>query len=202
MKTIKFISTIVLSVNMFFGANAQVSLTTAWNNKSGVYLNHSDYLNKRLKFEVDYTKEKHKIRVHDFFSKSNIDVIHDGIKYTLQKKDIYGIRDAEEKDYRFYNNKEYMIADTGTIYIYKTQSIENSGGKQAQAKYITNYFFSTTGSGVIVSLSLKNIKMAYPENHKLHELIDANFKSNNELSSFDEFHKTFKVLHFLKGNLK
>jgi hypothetical protein len=58
-------------------------------NKSGVYLNVADYETKKLTYEIDCSEEKHKIKLNEFFNKPYITVVHNGYKYTHQKKDIY-----------------------------------------------------------------------------------------------------------------
>jgi hypothetical protein len=85
---------------------------------SGIYLNLADYQKQKLTHEIDCSKEKHKIRLNEFFNKSYITVIHEGEKYTHQKKDIYGFKDYSSGVYRFYKNTEYRIEESGNINVY------------------------------------------------------------------------------------
>lgn len=56
------------------------------------------------------------------------------------------------------------------------------------------YYFSTKGDGKLMSLTINNIKQAFPNNHKFHDMIDAQFQITN-IWEYDTFHKTFKVNH-------
>jgi len=199
MKTYNIISLLVFVFVITSTANAQDKLT----NQSGVYKSFADFQAKKLDLAVDVTKEKHKIKVHDFINKTEIDVIHDNKKYTFKKKDIYGIRDVKGDDYRFYNDIEYQIVQVDTIYIYtKSKDINSSNGKNRQTKHVTEYFLSKTGDSDILILNAENIKKAFPDNHKMHDALDMMFKGDNDLTEYDRFHKSYKVVRFLKKNLK
>jgi hypothetical protein len=172
-------------------------------NKSGVYLSFADFKLHKLHLEVDYTKEKHKIKVHDFINKSDIDVVHQNKKYKFVKKEIYGIRDCKGIDYRFYNDQEYQVIATDTIYIYSKEVAETTSSyRNYQTHYITKYYFSKTGDSEILPLTNINIKKTFPDNHKMHDALDMMFASENELTAYDDFHKTYKIIRFLKENLK
>ncbi len=202
MKTLHFTSIVVFVLGITMNTNAQDN-NNGLKNQSGVYKTFADFQTKKLDLAVDVTKEKHKIRVHDFINKTEIDVIHDNKKYTFKKKDIYGIRDVKGNDYRFYNDLEYQIVQVDTIYIYtKSKDINSSNGKNRQIKHLTEYFLSKTGDSDILILNAENLKKAFPENHKMHDALDMMFKEDNDLTEYDKFHKSFKVVRFLKENLK
>ena len=203
MKTLHFTTILALVLAVAFSAKAQKSANNLLANHSGVYRTFADFQAKKLDLSVDFTKEKHKIKVHDFINKSEIDVIHMDKKYTFKKKDIYGIRDGKGVDYRFYNDLDYLIAQADTIYIYtKAENITTSNGKNHQSKQVTKYFFSRTGDSNILLLTSENLKKVFPENHKMHDALDMMFKSESDLAEYDSFHKTFKVVRFLKEHLK
>lgn len=202
MKTIHFTYILAMVVGLSSAINAQDN-SSSLKNQSGVYKTFADFQTKKLDLAVDVTKEKHKIKVHDFINKSEIDVIHNDKKYTFKKKDIYGIRDVKGNDYRFYNDLEYQIVQVDTIYIYtKSKDISSSNGKNRQTKYVTEYFLSKTGDSDILILNAENLKKAFPENHKMHDALDMMFKREKDLAEFDKFHKSYKVVRFLKENLK
>lgn len=201
MKKLISILLITLTVGTTNLVNAQYNRALL-KNKSGVYMNFANYEAQKLNLDVDFTKEKHKIRIHDFFNKSVIDVIHQGKKYTFAKKDIYGIRDGNGKDYRFFENKEFEILAADTIYLYMTQEIQLSGSiKNQKSKTIITYYFSKTGNSEIIPLTSENLKKVFPENHKMHYALDMMFKNENELTSYDSFHKNYKIIKFLKDFL-
>ncbi len=194
---ILFFTMIIVMTNSVTAQNITDGLKT----KSGVYMSFADYTASKLNLEVDYTTEKHKIKVIDFFNKSEINVIHKDKKYTYKKSEIYGIRDGKGNDYRFYNDLEYLISQTDTIYIYKKESTEHvGGGKNHHTTQVTKYFFSKTGNSEILALTKENLKKTFPENHKMHDALEMMFKSDSELTEYDNFHKSYKVVRFLKSS--
>ncbi len=183
-------------------ATAQ-NITDGLKTKSGVYMSFADFKAQKLNLEVDYTKVKHKIKSNDFLNKSKIDVIHMDKKYTFKKKEVYGIRDGNGADYRFFNDLEYRILQTDMIYIYsKIETVQSGNAKTHQTKQVTKYFFSKTGDSDVLALTIENLKQAFPENHKMHDNIDMMFKSDNDIAEYDKFHKSFKVIRFIKGEME
>ena len=89
--------------------------------------------------------------------------------------------------------------ETGKAVIYqqginKPAIAEDPEGPGAVAKY----FFSKGLDEDIIPLTLRNLKEAFPENHKFHDSLDANFSGNKPVSSYDDFHKTYKVNRILE----
>jgi hypothetical protein len=60
-----------------------------------------------------------------------------------------------------------------------------------------DYSFSVGPDGEIIRLTLENLKQVFPDNHRFHDLLDANFGSGQKLEEYDEFHKMFKVNRLL-----
>jgi hypothetical protein len=166
---------------------------------AGVYLTHGDFTAGKLKYEIDCSAEKQKIKLHDFFSKPYIDVYYKGEKSTLQKKDIYGYRDCHNNIYRFFANEEYKLEESGGINIYSVQVSAQSGKSY---KWTNEYYFSSSPTGEIKPLTIENLKYAFPDNHKFHDALDETFKGGVEVSEFDSFHKMYKVNHIYQMTLK
>ena len=61
------------------------------------------------------------------------------------------------------------------------------------------YYFSILPLDVIKQLTINNLKEAFPDNHKFHDLLDQNFNGNYEVSEYDSFHKMYKVNHLLES---
>ncbi len=128
-------------------------------NKAGIYLTTSDYLNHKLSYETDCAKVKHGIRLHKLpFGRPYISLIYNGQKYRFRKDDLYGYCDCNDKSYRFYANEEYYISDTGQAYIY-TQEEYISQYKQ-RSKTIYRHYFSKGPEGEIFPLSKSKLKEA------------------------------------------
>jgi hypothetical protein len=49
----------------------------------------------------------------------------------------------------------------------------------------------------ILSLTLENLKQSFPDNHRFHDMLDANFGAGQPLEQYDEFHKMFKINRLL-----
>src|SRR4051812_35017958 len=87
-------------------------------------------------------------------------------------------------------SRGYKILNSeGTIRIYKYQHPAHSP-KEAE-KYKPTYFFTTISSDVLQPLTKDNLKTAFPENHPFHDALDATFDSNEDLTSYDSYHKMY-----------
>ncbi len=165
----------------------------AQNDKSGVYLTFDDYLNNKLSYEINCATEKHTIRLNEFLNESYITVVHNGVSTKLNKVNIYGVVSCTEPLARFQNNEHFHFAEKGGVWIfYKEVSVSEGKGSKMERRY----YFSKKGDGKLMELTAENLKAAFPENHKLHDMIDAN--SANNINQYDTFHKMFRVNHFLK----
>jgi hypothetical protein len=164
------------------------------NEKSGVYLTFNDYLSNKLSYEINCKTEKHTIRLNDFLNQSFIKVIHNDKKIKLQKDRIYGFISCNESLVRFQNKEHYYLVEKGPVWIfYKEVPVTQVKGLKLEKQY----YFSAKGDEKIIALTINNIKQAFPDNHKFHDMIDAQFQ-NTGISEYDTFHKVFKVNHILQ----
>lgn len=194
MKTIKkLVSRITaMTVIVFLGIS---SLSAQ---KSGVYKTYADYKIGKMEYGIDCAKEKHKIKLNDFWGKDYITVVHEGKSYDLKKAEIWGFELCDGKIVRFQGKEDYQVGDKGVFWIFSKQHAMTENGKTGGAKVITTYYFSKGGGSEIKALTLMNVKGAYPDNHMLHDAIDDKFKSDASLGEYDEFHKHYKINHFLE----
>jgi hypothetical protein len=171
----------------------------AQNKQSGVYLTYSDYNNNKLTYSINCKTEKHIIRLNEFLNQSFITVKHKEQKIKLQKDSIYGILNCDEPLVRFQNKEHFYLAEKEAIWIfYKEENVPEGKGFKVQK----HYYFSKTGDGVLSELTISNIKYAFPNNHKLHDELDAQFGNGSAISDYDSFHKMFKINHLIKVNEK
>lgn len=175
---------IMLMLPTFSFVNAQ---------NSGVYISADDFKNGTLTYGIDCAKEKHKIKLNEFLNKPYITVIHDGKSHKLQKNEIFGYRDCGDKFYRFVGNNHYNIINPSEEILLYKHDIPASKKQKA----VTHYFFSTTPGDGVKDLTLLNLKASFPDNHKFHDLLDAEFKTDDELASYDSFHKIYKINRLL-----
>lgn len=184
MKTILILLLVALSV----GVKAQTS---------GVYLSAADFDLGKLTYAIDCATEKHEIKLNEFFGKDYITVVHNKQAYNLKKNEIFGYRDCNDAIYRLAIDRHYKVLNPKeTILLY---AIEVAASKnQMSAK---NYYFSSSASGEVKELTLTNLKNAFADNHKFHDALDAEFKSDSELTLYDSFHKVYRLNRLYSNTL-
>jgi hypothetical protein len=161
---------------------------TAQHDSSGVYMSAQDYINANLKYAINCKTQRHKINQYALLGKGYIKVTHEGVKYKFNKNEVFGYRDCNNSVYRFVENEHYEILNPGeSILLYKHSYM---AGKNTT---VTENYFSV-GTGPIMVLSLTNLKKAFPDNHKFHDMLDTEFSSGAVgLTSYDSYHKIYKV---------
>jgi hypothetical protein len=196
---IKFNRLLILGIVAFSSFDIFAQIEKKESTLAGVYLTLTDFQIGKLSYDIDCSTEKQKIKLHDFFSRPYIDVYYKGEKYSLQKKDIYGFRDCHNNTYRFFKNDEYKLEEGGSINIYSLQESAPSGKSY---KSISIYYFSSSLTSEIKSLTVENLKSAFPANYKFHDSLDEIFKGGVEVSEYDSFHKMYRVNHIYQLSLK
>jgi hypothetical protein len=187
--TLKILAACITMISFCGGARSQ----------SGIYLNAADFKNNQVTYGDEGSTKRNKIHIHDFFwNMPGIKVIHDGKKHNLKKNELYGYRSDKSEIYRFYNNTEYRIAETGDICIYvQEKNIAQSKG----FRVVNAYYFSATADGEIVPLTLDNLKNEYKGNEKFVSLLEQSFINDN-VNAYDKEHKTFKVNYIYQKAVK
>lgn len=161
-----------------------------------MYNNAADFKSGKLTYEINCSTEKHKIKLNEFLSKDYITVIHDKQPHNLVKKEIFGYKDCNGLTYRFIDNIQFEILNpTEEILIFKHVK---AASKNQQAEI--HYYFGLVGSDQVAKLTLDNLKLAFADSHKLHDALDAEFKSDYELTLYDSFHKMYKINRLLTAS--
>jgi len=174
-----------------------VSTSTLLAQKSGVFKSYADFQTGTMEYEINCTTEKHKIRLNDFLGKDFLTVVHDGRPYDIKKAETWGYQLCDEKLVRFQGTDHFPLEDKGILWIYTKQTVQtvSRGG----SKTVKTYYFSKGGNGTIALLTLLNLKSAFQDDHKLHDVIDSQFKSDASLKEFDQYYKKFRINHFLES---
>ena len=173
----------------------------AQKDSSGIYITSEDFQNRKLSYAVNYRTEKHKIKDNILFNTDKIVVKHKGETYTLLKSSTYGYRNTKGVEFRFIDNKEYKVLNPGqSPLIYFYQHPAHTSKELNRGLYQPEYYFSKDANSAVQDLTLTNVKATFPENHKLHDALDAQFKSDKELYTYDRFHKTYKLNWVIKNN--
>jgi hypothetical protein len=94
---------------------------------------------------------------------------------------------ADVRNYRMVGNDQYQIVEAKALYIYTLDVIVRKGATEK------TYFFSLGPAGDIRPLTMLDLKKAFPDNHRFHDLLDMSFKHDSDLTRYDDFHKMFKV---------
>lgn len=164
----------------------------AQKDSSGIYKTADDFKERKLSFAINYKTEKHKIKNKLLFNDAELKVKHAGETYTLFKSETYGYRSAKGEEFRFVDNKEYKVLNpTEYLLIYVYKHVSHS--PKETVKYPPIYYFSTDASSAPQSLTKANLKAAFPDNHKFHDALDAQFKNDKGLHDYDRFHKMYKL---------
>jgi hypothetical protein len=101
-----------------------------------------------------------------------------------QSKNVTASEAAKSQSYKTLNNE-------GTVILYEYKHLAHSP-KDAE-QYAPTYFFTSKSSDVLQPLTKDNLKKAFPENHPFHDALDATINSDKDLTSYDSFHKMYKI---------
>jgi len=184
------ISAFLATVSAVFTFSVAVPSHAATPQTSGVYLTAADYGGGRLAFQGNCKSNAHKLELHDVLNKPYIDVTHESERRRYLKSDLFGFRACDGRDFRFDSNLEYQILESRELYLYRRETYVPHGRVTST---IMDYYFSVGPDGQILRLTLENLKQVFQDNHRFHDLLDANFGAGQQLEEYDEFHKMFKV---------
>ena len=175
-----------------------LSSVSSFAQKSGVFKTFADYTSGKMEYGIDCATEKHKIKLNNFLGKDFITVVHEGKSYDLKKSETWGYQLCDQKVVRFQSDEHFPLADKEVLWIY-TKQTNKAASPRGGVKTVITYYFSRGGGDRILELTLLNLKATFPENHKLHDAIDNQFKTDASLGEYDQFHKHYKINHFLEG---
>jgi hypothetical protein len=175
------------------------STVVAQKDSSGLYKTADDFTGKKLSLAINCKTETHKIKQNDFFNRDQLTIVHDGKSYDFKKSEVYGVKLCSGETYRFSGSTDYLVMDPNEmILLYKVEVMQT----KAAAPKVYSYYFSKDAASVLQKLTKENLKAAFPNNHKFHDDLDADFKADSELTAYDSFHKMYKVNHILQMSEK
>lgn len=161
----------------------------------GIYRTSEDFVKGNLSFDNNCNNQNLRIRLNDFFSKKYITVKKGDSSLKYLKKDIFGYRNCKNDFFRFKGKIELLLLNAGEqILIYKHIVSKPPTGRTN----VTNYYFSLGNNSTVQTLTIKNLKNAFPSNLIFKNFIDANFTYNTDLAAFDEANKIYKINMLLK----
>jgi hypothetical protein len=169
-------------------------LINAQNNLSGIYRTQLDFENRKLSYSTDAKNEKNKIRFNEFLDKPFITIKHNGEKIILFKDEIFAYQ-KQGGIVRTHDFVSYNFIERGVIWIYfKDITVLQGKGIKRERKY----FYSVSGKDKIIPLTIYNLKRSFPGKYVFHNLLDAQFRSDFELKSYNSLEKKFQVNHLLE----
>ena len=163
--------------------------------RSGVYRTAADFLTGRLDFAIDCRREQHRIDRHSWRGRPYLDVTHGGGHTRLAKRDLYGVRDCDGTVIRFAGGHEYTVLAAATVGSIYARAVLAPAAKGVRP--VTTYYFSRAAGDTLVPLTRAAVKDAFPDDHALHDRVDAAFRSDEELAAFDARHGQYRLLWVL-----
>ena len=158
----------------------------------GVYSTRKDYLEKRLTFKSSCQDRKRGIRLNNFLSRSFVSVFDHGKKIRVEKAALFGFRDCESKDYRFFENHDYaMLSHSAELTLYTREILQPKGKTVARESF---YFFSNGMEGIILPLTRDNLRYAFPDNWRFHDIVGNQFQDEESLRHYDEIRKEYQLI--------
>ena len=174
----------------------------AQNHTSGIYKSSEDYKEGKFINEINCNSSSDKIKLNHFLTKNYIVIVKGKNEIRLNKDSVFGYRDCKQNEYRFYKNynHEYKIVENKNIVIYiADMPVPTSDGRRTQL--VPTYFFSINLQEEILPLTATNLKKAFPQNIKMHSLLDLEFFEGKNISTYDDIHKMYKVNFLLSQTI-
>ena len=152
-----------------------------------------------MEYAIQCDSQSHKINTDVLFKRKRVIVKHEGETYKLDKDSVYAVRYCSGKVERLYQRKTYPMVNPGeTILLYKIVTPAMGKARPAQ----TNWYFSKDAAYPIVPLTIKNLVGAFPQNHSFHDAVIAEFKTDAELTRYDDAHKMMRINRLYLNSLK
>ena len=161
---------------------------------SGLYRSAADFRSHRLTLGVDCKTGTHKLRMNEFMGRPYVTVVHGGKPYQVAKDSLFGFRDCDGQNYRFatdYHHLPILYPEEELLLYRVTQpAVGKNPGRE-------DGYFSASAAAPIQVLTLLNVKRAFPDNHRFHDLLDAQL-GNGDLTAYDEMHRMTKINWLLR----
>ena len=161
---------------------------------SGLYKSAADFRAHRLTLGVDCKTETHQLRMNQFRGRPYVTVKHGGQDYRMAKADLFGFRDCEGQSYRFATDYHHLpiLNPEEELLLYRVTQV--AVGKNPGRD---NVYFSASAVAPVQALTLLNVKRAFSDNHRFHDLLDAQL-GNGDLTAYDQMHRMTKINWLLR----
>ncbi len=175
------------------------SVSLAQSDSCGIYVKSVDYNKHKLSYAIDCKTGNCPSVAGSLFNSKDVAILVKGKKIKIKKSTLFGFRNCEKKVYRFYKNSEYQILNSQRIWMYDKPQ-ESGTGMSPNIDIF--YYFSVTQDSQILPLTFDNLKDAFPNNIKFHDLLDSSFKGEAELSAYDKYLQKYTLVHVFEESMK
>ena len=175
-----------------------ISSLSGHSQTTGIYLTFEDFSNEIISHELSCDEKGSRISLSNE-KRDWIKVKSTDGKFRYKKSETYGFINCNGQQFRFFQNQLYQISEVGHLIVYQQGDSHTTLGEELNS--FATFYFSLNLSSPMLPLNLDNLKHAFPENHQFHDLLDANFSGGQPVSSFDDFHNTYKVNRILSESL-
>jgi hypothetical protein len=188
MKRLKIITGMVLLLmSISVALSAQKKIT-------GVYRTMNDYLGNQLTYAGD-SSHTPSIKLYTLSPKSYVTIHYKGAPIHLNKNEIFAYRLTNGEVYRIIGNHSYQVLNSNAALLLYKRKIPTSPKEGPGDQF--KYYFSAN-KGDLQTLTAWNVKQAFADHPTLPDQIDALFKRDAELLTYDSFHKMYKLEWLLK----
>ncbi len=184
----------LLTMLLVFGSSLFIYKASFAQQTKALYMNSKEFLTNTPAYTTEGAGAVKRISTDKLFLGSEVTVTADK-KQSFSKNNVYGYRNKNNENFRFYNNEAYKIVDTEGFFMY-SRVIKKQEGKLRTEK--TEYFFSTTADGSLMPLTASALKNSFRDNKKFHDYLDLRFDNTSQLSAYDTHNNTYTVKHLYK----
>lgn len=175
------------------------SVLRAQSDSCGIYVKALDFSKHKLSYAGDCKSGNCPSVAGSLFNSEEVKVLVNGKKRKFKKSTFFGYRNCEKKVYRFYKNNEYQILNSHKIWMYDKPQ-ESGTGMSPDIDIF--YYFSVAQESQILPLTIDNLKEAFPDNIKFHDLLDSSFKGETALSDYDKYLQKYSLVHVFEESMK
>lgn len=160
----------------------------------GIYRTEADFNQHHLEFSAPASSRKIIIHTHELMGAPDVTIDSAGSTFYILKVELFGYSDGKNT-YRFFNNQTYQILDTTGFYLYAKSALPREKGSVAQLQY----FFSVSGSGAILPLTIDNLKAAFPNREAFRYALDCQFGRDSRLLEYDAQSRAYKLKELFRS---
>jgi len=177
----------LLLTGISMGISAQKKIT-------GIYRTMNDYLVNQLAYAGD-SSHTPSVKLYTLAPKSYVTIQYKGEHIHLNKNEIFAYRLSNGEVYRIIGNHSYQVLNNNALLLLYKRKIPTSPKEGPENKF--KYYFSPANGNLQV-LTAWNVKQAFADHATLPDQIDALFKRDAELLTYDSYHQMYKLEWLLR----